>query len=181
MKLSCAETASPWNKKDSMWIQRSLGMDLSKLLLFRVFGTAWGHPSQENVALWLSSPSALIAPCLLSAAHPSSTGTVCSTRAIMKLLPAAPLLLLLLTTLEARPKPAGEPWLVGSAWRGEKGGPGAVEPLEDGLLCDVGGRDASSLGASPGGWRILPAVGHKNFLAPAWWLWCCLLWAPPQL
>lgn len=37
----------------------------------------------------------------------------------MKLLPVAPLLLLL-TVLEARPKPAGEPWPVGVAWRREK-------------------------------------------------------------
>lgn len=110
MKLSCAETVSPWNRKDSMGVQSSLGMDLSKLPLFKVFGTAWGHPPQENIPPWLSSPSALIAPCLLPAVHPSSTGTVWSRRAMMKLLPVAPLLLLLLTTLEARPKPAGEPW-----------------------------------------------------------------------
>lgn len=121
MKLSCAETASPWNGKDSMWVQRSLGVDLSKLLLLlRVFSAVWGHPPQVNVALWLSPPSALTAPCLLPAAHPASTGTVWSRRARMRLLPVAPLLLLLLTTLEARPKPAGELWLVGSAWRGEK-------------------------------------------------------------
>lgn len=161
MKLSCAETASPWNRKDSVWIQRSLGMDLSKLLCFRVFVTPWGHPPQESLALWLGSPSALITPCLLPAAHPSSTGPVWSYRATMKLLPVAPLLLLLLTTLEARPKPAGEPWLVGSAWREEKREHRAVEPSEDTLLCDVGGHDASSLGASSGGWRIPPLVGHK--------------------
>lgn len=119
MKLSCAETVSPWNMKDSMGVQRNLGMDLSKVLLFRVFGTAWAHPPQ-SVAPWLSLPSALTAPCLLSAAHPSSTGTVWSHRATMKLLPVASLLLLLLTTLEARPKPAGELWVMGSAWRGEK-------------------------------------------------------------
>lgn len=57
----------------------------------------------------------------------------------MKLLPVASLLLLLLTTLEARPKPAGELWLVGGAWRGEKGEQRAVEPLEDSLLCDMAG------------------------------------------
>lgn len=39
---------------------------------------------------------------------------------MMKLLPIAPILLLLLTTLEARPKPAGEPRPVGIAWRREK-------------------------------------------------------------
>lgn len=39
---------------------------------------------------------------------------------MMKLLPIVPLLLLLLTMLEARPKPAGESQLVESAWRREK-------------------------------------------------------------
>lgn len=48
-----------------MGVQRNLGMDLSKLLLFRGFGTAWAHPPQEKVASWPSSPSALTAPCLL--------------------------------------------------------------------------------------------------------------------
>lgn len=113
-------------------------MDLSKLLP-RVFGTAWGHPPQTSMAPWLSSPSALIARHLLPAASPPSPGAVWSHRAMMKLLPVAPILLLLLTTLEARPKPAGEP----SRW-GLLGGERskcvrAAKPSEDSLLLEVGG------------------------------------------
>lgn len=96
-------------------------MALSQLLLLhRVFGTVWGHPPQASVAPRLSPLSALIAHHLLPAASSPSPGAVWSRRAMMKLLPVAPLLLLL-TALEARPKPAGEPWTVGIATGREKG------------------------------------------------------------
>lgn len=54
----------------------------------------------------------------------------------MKLLPLAALLLLILTALEARPKPAGELWWLGTAWSREECVCQGSEtpPLEEGLV-----------------------------------------------